>query len=382
MVELIKVAVPVVGEEEIQAVAEVLRSGYYVQGPKVREFEEKFARYIGTKYAVATNSGTAALHIALAAAGIGPGDEVIVPALTFFATVEAVLHQNAVPIFADIDPETYTLDPNDVAKRITDKTKAIIPVHLYGHPAEMDELMELAEDYNLLVIEDAAQAHGAEYKGKKVGSIGHIGCWSFYATKNMTTGEGGMITTNDEKIAEVARIIRNHGMISRDEHVMLGYNYRMSEINAAIGIVQLSKLDKLNKIRSENSFYLIENLKDVEWLSPPTIRPYVKHAFFWCPFKVNEEILGMNTKRLVKLLKKKGVEVRHRYYEPLYKQKVLIEKGACSLNCPHYSKKVDYRKVYLPNAESIAGKIIGLPNHPKLTRKQLDKVISIIKSIR
>jgi len=383
---MIKVATPSVGEEEIQAVAEVLRSGRYVQGPKVKEFEEKFASYIGTKHAIATNSGTSALHISLAAAGIGPGDEVIVPPLTFFATIEAVLHQNAIPIFADIDHEIFNLDPIDVARHITNRTKAVIPVHLYGHPAEMDPLMDLAQDHNLTVIEDAAQAHGAEYKGKKVGGIGHAGCWSFYATKNMTAIEGGMITTNDDKIAETARIIRNHGMTSYDDHVILGYNYRMNEISAAIGIIQLSKLESLNADRAKVSLYLIEHLKDIDWLIAPIIRPYVKHAFFWVPFKVNEEKLGMNTLQLTRLLKEKGVEVRHRYQEPLYKQQVLINRKIyphnCPLSCPHYSNHIDYSKVHLPNVEKVAGKIIGLPNHPNLTKKELDIVLSVIKSIK
>lgn len=386
MGELIKVATPIVGEEEIQAVAEVLRSGRYVQGPTVKEFEETFARYVGTKHAVATNSGTAAIHVSLATAGIGPGDEVIVPPLTFFATVEAVLHQNAIPIFADIDPEIYNLDPDDVARHITDKTKAIIPVHLYGHPAEMDPIMDLAKDHNLKVIEDCAQAHGAEYKGKKVGSFGHMGCWSFYATKNMTTGEGGIITTDDDKVAEIARAIRSHGMTGRDDHAFLGYNYRMDEMRAAIGIVQLAKLDKLNAVRSKNSLYLIEHLKDVEWLIPPTIKPYVKHAFFWCPFRVDEENLGMDTSQLIKILREKGVEVRHRYYEPLYRQEVLVKKQTyshhCPFNCPYYNRNIDYMKVYLPNVEKIAGKMIGLPNHPALTKEELDKVTSVVKSIR
>ena len=381
----VKVAEPYVGEEEVKAVAEVILSGRYVQGPKVKEFEEKFAQYIGVKHAVATNSGTAALHIALAAAGVGPGDEVIVPALTFFATVEAVLHQNAVPIFADIDPETCNIDPDDIRKRMTDKTKAIIPVHLYGQPADMDPIMEIAEDHDLIVIEDCAQAHGAEYKGRKVGSIGHIGCWSFYATKNMTTGEGGMITTNDDEIAEKARLIRNHGMISRDDHMVLGYNYRMSEIQAAFGLVQLSRLDKLNEIRIRNSMYLMENLKDVEWLRPTKILPYVKHVFFWAPFRVLEDKLGMSTKELVALLRERGVEVRHRYYAPLYKQIVLLKKATyphgCPFSCPFYGREIDYSKVYLPGAEQVAGKMIGLPNHPKLTKEDLDYVIEVIKSI-
>ena len=382
----IKVAEPFVGEKEIEAVAEVLRSGRYVQGPKVKEFEEKFAGYIGTKYATATNSGTAALHIALAAAEIGPGDEVIVPALTFFSTVTSVIHNNAIPIFADIDPEIYCLDPEDMEKKITKKTKAVIPVHLYGHPAEMDQIMEIAQAHDLLVIEDAAQAHGAEYKRRKVGSIGDIGCWSFYATKNMTTGEGGMITTDDSNITEKARLIRSHGMTSRDDHEVLGYNYRMNEIAAAIGLVQLSKLDKLNEIRTENSMYLLKKLESVNWLETAKIKPYVKHAFFWCPVRVNEGKLGMRTKELVATLKERGVEVRHRYMTPLYKQPILLNQNVypkkCPFSCPFYGKEIDYSLFNCENAERIAGKMIGLPNHPRLKREELDIIISTIKSAK
>lgn len=386
MSSLINVAEPFVGEEEIEAVTQVLRSGRYVQGPKVKEFEEKFAEYVGTEYAVATNSGTAALHMAQAAMGIGPGDEIIVPAMTFFSTVTSVIHSNAIPVFADIDSEIYCLDSEDMEEKITERTKAVIPVHLYGHPAEMDQIVEIAGDHNLLVVEDAAQAHGAEYKRRKVGSIGHVGCWSFYATKNMTTGEGGMITTNDSSIAEKARLIRNHGMTSRDEHVALGYNYRMNEIAAAMGIVQLSRLDKLNGIRTKNSMYLLKELEGVDWLDVARIKPYVKHAFFWCPVMVNEEKLGMKTKELVAELRERGVEVRHRYVAPLYKQPMLLNQnvypGKCPFSCPFYGKKVDYSQSNCPNAEKIAGKMIGLPNHSKLKLEQLDTVISTIKNIK
>ena len=247
--DFIKVAEPLVGEEEVNAVREVLLSGMYVSGKKVKEFEEKFAEYIGTKYAIATSSGTAALHISLACLDIGPGDEVIVPPMTFFATIEAVLYQNAIPIFADVD-ENYCMDPKSIENVITNRTKAIIPVHLFGYSANMKRIMEIARKYDLYVIEDCAQAHGTEYYGKKVGSIGHIGAFSFFATKNMTTGEGGMITTNDEEVAKKAKMIRSHGMIDRDNHIMLGYNYRMTEMEAAFGLVQLSKLDQLNEILS------------------------------------------------------------------------------------------------------------------------------------
>lgn len=382
---LIKVAVPLVGEDEIAAVADVLRSGRYVQGPRVKEFEEEFAAYIGTKYAIATNSGTAALHIAQAAMGIGPGDEVIVPALTFFSTVTSVIHNNAIPVFSDIDSQIYCLDPGDVKKRITKRTRAVIPVHLYGHPAEMDQIVEIAHAHDLSVIEDAAQAHGAEYRGRKVGSIGEAGCWSFYATKNITTGEGGMITTDDSALAEKARMIRNHGMSSRDDHEVLGYNYRMNEIAAAIGLVQLSKLDKLNEIRTRNSQYLLKELESVDWLEPAQQESYVKHAFFWCPVRVYEERLGMTTKDLVVTLRERGVEVRHRYVAPLYKQPMLLKQKAypkkCPFSCPFYGKEIDYSRFSCPNTERIAGKMIGLPNHPGLKKEELDKIILTIRSV-
>lgn len=384
--DFIKVAKPIIGDEEIERVIRVLKSGRFVQGPNVEELEEKFAKYIGVEHAVATNSGTAAIHIALATVGVGPGDEVIVPAITFFSTATAVMHQNAVPIFADVELGTCNLDPEDFRRRITEKTKAVIPVHLYGGSAEMDAIMEYAEESGVYVIEDAAQAHGAEYKGRKVGSIGRIGCWSFYATKNMTTGEGGMITTNDDDIAEKARIIRNHGMVSRDDHVMLGYNYRMNELQAAIGVVQLPKLDTWNRIRTENSLYLLEKLNDVEWLTPPEIKPYVKHVFFWCPVSVDEEKLGMSTLDLRGYLMEHGVETRHRYKAPLYKQIMLQEKRAypkqCPFSCPFYGKEIDYSTFNCANAERIAGKMLGLPNYPGLTKDELDRIVAVIKSIK
>lgn len=383
--DVIKVAEPITGEDEIEEVGKVIKSGRFLQGPKVEELEKKFANYVGTDYAVATSSGTTALQITLAAKGIGPGDEVIVPALSFFSTATSVIHQNAIPIFADIDPDIYNLNPEDFEEKITEKTKAVIPVHLYGHPAEMDPIMEVAQEEDLTVIEDAAQAHGAEYKDEKVGSIGDAGCFSFYATKNMTTGEGGIITTDDEEIAEKARMIRSHGMTGRNTHAVLGYNYRMNEMEAAIGLVQLPKLDELNEKRSEISRYLLDNLKDVEWLTPAEIKDYVEHAFFWCPVKVNEEKLGMSTKELREKLLEEGVETRHRYYNPLYKQKMLLEKNAypkeCPFSCPYYGKEIDYSEAHCPNAEDISGRMIGLPNHPNLSQKELDRVIEVFKKL-
>jgi perosamine synthetase len=383
---MIKVSVPMVGEEEVQAVRDVLLSGRYVSGPKVKEFEDQFADYTGVEYAVAVNSGTAALHITMACLGVGPGDEVIVPPLTFFSTVTSVIHQNAIPVFADIEEDTFCLDPDDVRKKITEKTKVVIPVHFFGYPARINNIIKVAEEKNVYVVEDCAQAHGAEYKGKKVGSFGDAGCYSFYATKNMTTGEGGMITTDNKDLAERAQKVRNHGMVDRDTHYYLGYNYRMSEINAAIGLVQLKKLETLNNIRIQNSQYILENIKDIPWLEIPHIEKGVKHVFFWCPVRIKEDILGMETADLVKKLRKKGVEVRQRYKNPLYRQELLLTQMAypkkCPFSCPYYGKDIDYSSVYLPVAEKVAGTVIGLPNHPALTEKETEMIVEVLHSIK
>lgn len=383
--KIIKVARPYVGREEVKAVTDVLLSGRYISGPKVEEFENKFSQYIGTKYSVAVNSGTASLHVALAVLGIGAGDEVIVPPLTFFSTVSVVLYQDAIPVFADINPDSYCLDPEDLTKKISKRTKAVIPVHLFGNSAEMDEIMKIAEKYGIKVIEDAAQAHGTEYNGKKVGSIGDIGCFSFFATKHMTTGEGGMLVTNNRRWADLARIIRSHGMSNRDSHDYLGYNYRMNEIAAAMGIVQLKRLDDLNKKRIGNSLYLIDKLKNsnLDWLTLPKLQENIMHTFFWCPILVDEAKLGITTGELINILLKNGIETRHRYQQPLYKQKAFIKKCAYLERLLFDSKfKVDCTKIRLENVEKIAGKIIGLPNHPDLSKNELDYIIKILNTIK
>lgn len=383
--DVIKVAEPLVGEEEVAAVRQVLLSGMYVSGRKVAEFEEKFAEYVGTRYGVAVSSGTAALHIALACLGIGPGDEVIVPAMTFFSTATAVIHQNAIPIFADVD-ENYCMDPGSVEEVITDRTRAIVPVHYFGYMADMRAMMELGEKYDLHVIEDCAQAHGAEYYGKKAGSVGTCGAFSFFATKNMTTGEGGMITTNDEEIAKTARLIRSHGMVNRDEHAILGYNYRMTEIEAAFGIVQLGKLNEFNAARIRNSEYLLERLRDLEWVVIQDFNPNIKHVYFWCPIRIDEQKMGKPITEFLGHLKSNGIGFRQRYQEPLYKQKMLIEKRCypkqCPFSCPYYGKEIDYGNVCLEKAEKFSGKVIGLPNHPKLEKKHLDRIVEVIKSFK
>jgi len=366
--DFIKVATPQVGEEEVAAVREVLLSGSYVSGAKVEEFEERFAEYIGVDYAVAVNSGTAALHIALEVLGVGKGDEVIVPPITFFATVSSALYLGAVPVFADIDLDDLCLSPESTEKHISSRTKAIIPVHLFGAAAKMDDFMFLSERYGIPVVEDCAQAHGTEHNGNKVGSIGRAGAFSFFATKHMTTGEGGMITTNDAQVAEKARVTRNHGMVGRDQHVALGFNNRMTEIEAAMGLVQLSKLDELNAKRIANSEYLLEKLADISWVKTPIRNKRVKHTYFWCPLMIDEKKAGRSFEDLKQHLTKHCIGFRQRYKEPLYRQEVLKRQG------------LDYSKVRLPNAEAVAGKILGLPNHSGLTMEDLDRIIDVIKS--
>ncbi len=365
---MIKVAKPQIGEEEVEAVRKVLLSGNYVSGKTVVEFENRFADYTGTQYAIAVNSGTAALHIGLEATGISQGDEVIVPPLTFFATISSVLYLGAIPVFADIDLDDLCLSPIDVESKITSKTKAIIPVHLFGNAAKIHELIEVSQQSGISIIEDCAQAHGTEYDNKRVGSFGKAGCFSFFATKHMTTCEGGMITTNDPDVMTKAQILRNHGMQGRDQHVVLGYNNRMTEVEAALGLVQLKKLDKLNAKRIANSEYLLKELEKLPWVKLPSINRNVKHTYFWCPIMVDEEESGKNIEDLKHHLMKHKIGFRQRYSEPLYKQEVLKKLG------------LDYSNVNLPKVEKVAGEILGLPNHPGLTTQELNKIVDVLKS--
>ena len=359
----IKVAHPSIEDAEIDAMAEVVRSGFLCQGKNVKEFEAKFAKYIGTKYAVAVNGGTAALHLALLSIGVGPADEVIVPSMSFFATVEAILYTGATPVFCDVD-EYCNINTYHASNLINKKTKAIIPVHLYGMPCDMKELCRIANATGVHIIEDAAQAHGAAINNRKVGSFGTAGCFSFFATKNMTTMEGGIITTNDSDIAYMCEKLRCHGMTDRDTHRYLGYNYKMPDASAALGIHQLAKLDNMNATRRKHSIRIIESLKGSKTLFPHVPKEGYLHAYFWCPVYVNERRLGMTTDEFRKELQSNhGIGTRHRYNVPLYKQPVLD--GA-------------YSKLMLSGAERYSGKMIGLPNHPGMTDEDTDYIIKVL----
>lgn len=356
----VPIAKPIIGEEEIENVVEVLKSGMIAQGPKVMEFEEKFANWIGAKYGIATNSGTSALHVALLACGIGEGDEVITTPFTFIASGNAIVYTGATPVFADIDLDTYTIDPDKIEDLITDKTKAILPVQLYGQAADMDKIREIAEKHDLKIIEDAAQAHGAEYNGEKVGTLGDMACFSFYPTKNMTTSEGGMITTNDEELAKKAQMFRAHGASERYHHDEIGYNFRMTDIAAAIGLAQLKVIDEFNDKRISNADYLNEQLKDVEGIVTPKSPDNYKHVYHQYTVRVEKG----NRDDWVEFLTNKGIGTGIHYPIPLYNQPIYKKLGIEG-DCPL--------------AEKAADNVISLPVHPSLTKEDLDLVVDAVK---
>lgn len=356
----IPIANPIIGEEEIKEVVEVLKSGFIAQGPKVAEFEEKFADFVGAKYAIATSSGTTALHVALLACGIGKGDEVITTPFSFAATGNSILYTGAKPVFVDIDKKTFNIDPNKIEEKISKKTKAIMPVHLYGQAADMDKIKEIAEKHDLYIIEDAAQAHGSIYKNTKVGSIGDIACFSFYPTKNMTTSEGGIITTNNKDLAEKSKIYRAHGETKRYEHAVLGYNYRMTDIAAAIGLAQLKKIDDFNQKRINNANYLTSNLKGVKGISTPKVLDGVKHVYHQYTIKIEKD----NRDEWVSFLNDNGIGTGIHYPIPIYKQELYINLG--------YDENLE-------ETEKAASSVISIPVHPSISEKDLDTIIKVIK---
>lgn len=356
---MIPIAKPFIGDEEIEEVIKVLKSGFIAQGPKVAEFEKLFADYIGIPHAIATSSGTTALHIALLCAGISKEDEVITTPFSFAATANSILYVGAKPVFVDIDPKTYNIDPKKVEEAVTDKTKAIIPVHLYGQPADMDPINKIARNHDLKVIEDAAQAHGAVYKGTNAGTLGDMGCFSFYPTKNITTSEGGIITTSIADYDHDARALRAHGESERYEHVILGYNFRMTDVSAAIGVAQIKKLEGFNEKRIKNAEYLTENIKDIEGIQPPFIQKDVKHVFHQYTIRVSR-----NRDEMIEYLNNNGIGTGVHYPRPIYKQK-LYENLGFKANCME--------------AEKAAVEVISLPVHPGLSQEDLGRIVSTLK---
>lgn len=359
---------PILDVEEMRAVARVIRSGILTNksgsGQQVTQFESSFANYIGTKFAVAVNSGSAALHVALLATGVGQGDEVIVPSFTFVATAEMVALTGAKPVFVDIDPATYCIDPEEIEAAITSHTKAVIPVHLYGRTADMRPIMELAEDHNLIVIEDAAQAVGAEYRDKFAGNLGHIGCFSFYGSKNMVTGEGGMLTTDSREIADIASTVRNHGENRLYQSSMLGHNYRMPELEAAIGYVQLKKLPKFLEERAKNAKILTEALSSVNEIQLPLETRNYKQG--WYVYTVR--LRGTNSAKrdsVVRRIREHRVDCQIYYPRPVHLQ-------------PYYRKT--FGSLKLPKTETAARQVFSLPIHPALSENELKRIVDSVKS--
>ncbi len=359
---MIPIAKPIIGEDEVKAVTEVLRSGVIAEGQKVKDFEAAFAKFTGTSFAVAVNSGTAALHAALLAHRIGRGDEVITTPFTFVATSNSVLFTGAKTVFADIREDTFNIDPESIIEKITPRTKAIIPVHLYGQSADMKAIMDIAEDKDLIIIEDACQAHGATFEGKSVGSFGE-GTFSFYPTKNMTTSEGGIITTNDKNVAEKARMIRSHGSKQRYLHEMLGFNLRMTDIAAAIGLVQLGKIGNFNQSRINNAQYLTKSLGKIKGLILPHVDKRCGHVFHQYTVRIRGDL---TRDEVVSSLNKNEIGTGIYYPLPIHKQ-------------PYY-KELGYND-FLPVSERASKEVISLPVHPSLTKLDLDTISENLREI-
>lgn len=356
---MIPVSKPFIGEEEKAYVLEVLNSGMLAQGPKVAKLEERFAQLCGVKHAIATTSGTTALHVALLAHGIGPGDEVITTPFTFIASANSILFTGAKPVFVDIDENTFNINPDLIEAAITPKTKAILPVHLYGYVCDMDALQAIADKHNLVIVEDACQAVGATYRGKVAGSFG-TGAFSLYATKNIMSGEGGMITTSDDAIAEKCRLIRSHGMKRRYYHDMLGFNFRMSDLHAAIGLAQLDRLETFTQARIKNAQYLNENLKAV-------VTPHVKDGYghVWHQYTIRVDG-GRDRDAAVKQLADSGVGSGVFYPVPAHQQQYMRDLVG------------DY---HMPVAEKLAKEVISLPVHPQLSQSDLETIVAEVNKL-
>ena len=357
---LIHINLPEISEEEIEAVVNVMRRGPLTNalgaGPAVSKFEENYAKFAGVKHAVAVNSGTAALHSAIVAVGVKPGDEVILPSFTFVATAEAVVMAGGKPVFTDIDPETYNISPVEIERNVTKQTKVIVPVDLYGFSADVKPIKEIAVGHDLAVVEDAAQAHGATYAGKPAGVFSDVACWSLYASKNITTGEGGVVTTGSDEVTETLRLIRTHGEKAKYASLMLGHNYRMSEIQAAIGLVQLERLPSFLAKRRKNAQRLTEILTKSARLHLPKETKDQLHSWYLYTVRLKDGCESERAK-ILEELKKKGIGAAAYYVHPVH-------------TMPYYRES--FGEPELPETEKAARQVLSLPIHPGVTEAQVD----------
>ncbi|MFX1383444.1 MAG: UDP-4-amino-4,6-dideoxy-N-acetyl-beta-L-altrosamine transaminase [Promethearchaeota archaeon] len=366
-------------DNEINEVIDALKSSWITTGPKMRLFEENFKEYIGTKYAVAINSGTAALHISTSCININPGDEVITTPLTFVASANCIVYRGGTPIFADIKKDTYNIDPNEIRKKITSKTKAIIPVHFAGQPCDMDEICDIASENNLFIIEDAAHAIDAEYKGKKIGNISDLTIFSFHPVKNITTAEGGMVTTNNNELYDKLLIFRTHG-ISRDavkrfgksggyyyDMQVLGFRYNMSELHAALGIHQLNKLESFQKRRREIVKIYNREIADIKEITIPYVKKDVKHSWHLYIIQLNLEKLKVDRDRIFKALREENIGVNVHYIPVHYHS--------------YYQEKFGLQKGILPNVEWLFPRLLTIPLFPKMTENDVYDVINALEKV-
>lgn len=360
----IPIYMPDLSGNEKKYVIDCIETGWISSlGSYVRQFEEQFAEYCRVKHAISVANGTVALHLALISTGIGPGDEVIVPSLTFVATANVVRHAGAKPVFVDVDESYWTLDPIKLEEKITSRTKAIIPVHLYGHPADMDRILKIAEAHQLIVIEDAAEAHGAEYKGKKVGGLGNLGCFSFYGNKTLTTGEGGMVLTDDDNFAERARFLKDHGMSKerRYWHPEIGYNYRMTNLQAAVGVAQLERLDSIVSRKREIAAYYRRNLGACAGIDLHPEAEWAKNSY-WMYSIVIKDDFGLSRDELMVELEDKNIETRPFFY-PMHQLP------------PYREKDGNY-----PASDRLSQRGMNLPSYPGLSDHDIDRICSVIRN--
>jgi len=360
---MIPIAEPWLGEEELKNVMECIKTNWISsQGKFVKQFESDFAKFCNTKYGIATANGTVALHLALAAHGIKPGDEVIVPTFTFIATANVVKYCNAKPVLVDSEPKTWNIDVNKIEEKITKKTKAIIPVHVFGHPADMDPIMEIAKKHNLFVLEDAAEAHGAKYKGKMVGSIGDVGSFSFFGNKIITTGEGGMLVTDDEEFVKKSQVLRDHGMSKEKKyiHPFLGYNYRMTNLQAAVGVAQLAKIGEILERKRKIAERYERLLKDTEGISFQPIAEWADNVYWFTNIMI-EDSFKLSRDELLAKLNKNGIDARPFFY-PIHQQ-------------PSYK---EYSKEKFPVSDEISRKGINLPSSATLKEDDIKTIVDVI----
>jgi dTDP-4-amino-4,6-dideoxygalactose transaminase len=370
---------PDIEQAEIEEVVDALRSGWITTGPKTKAFERRFAEYVGARHAIAVNSCTGGLHVALAAANIGPGDEVIVPTMTFCSTANVVVHQGATPILVDVEPDTLNIDPERLEAALTPRTRAVLPVHLYGHPCDMDRIGEIAEAHNLLVVEDAAHAVAAKWHGERVGAFSPATVFSFYATKNLTTAEGGMITTDHDAYAERMRIWTLHG-ISRDawkrysaegswyyEVSVPGFKYNLTDLQAALGLHQLARLESMTQQRTGLAARYDERLSDLQEIELPAVRDGIRHAWHLYPIRLRLEQLTIDRAEFIEQLKAEGIGTSV-HFIPLHRH-------------PYYRERLGSRPTDFPVADAAYERLVSLPLYTRMSEQDVDDVVEAVRRV-